>query len=167
VPVEQTGFAVEAVTERGEQFRPHVIEPSMGIGRTVYTILVHAYDEDEVDGEERTVLRLEPEVAPTLVGVFPLMDKDGLGERAQEIAAELRDAGLAVEYDDSGAIGRRYRRQDEIGTPYCVTVDYDSLEDDTVTLRDRDTTEQVRVATEDLPSVLTDLKDGVRTVDQL
>jgi glycyl-tRNA synthetase len=167
VPVEQTGFAVEAVTERGEQFRPHVIEPSMGIGRTVYTILVHAYDEDEVDGEERTVLRLEPEVAPTLVGVFPLMDKDGLGERAQEIAAELRDAGLAVEYDDSGAIGRRYRRQDEIGTPYCVTVDYDSLEDDTVTLRDRDTTEQVRVATEDLPSVLTELKDGVRTVDQL
>ncbi|MFW5922054.1 MAG: glycine--tRNA ligase [Halodesulfurarchaeum sp.] len=167
IPVEQTGFAVEEVTERGEHKTPHVIEPSMGIDRAVYAVLVHAYDEDEIDGEERTVLRLPPEMAPTLVGVFPLMDKDGLGERAQELAGELRDAGLSVTYDDSGAIGRRYRRQDEIGTPYCVTVDYESLETETVTVRDRDTTEQVRVAIEDLPETLAGLRDGEKTVEQL
>ena len=167
IPFEQTGFEVEEVTKRGEQFRPHVIEPSMGIDRTVYAILVHAYDEDTVDGEERTVLRLDPEVAPTLVGVFPLMDKDGLGDRAQELAADLRDAGLSVTYDDSGAIGRRYRRQDEIGTPYGVTVDYESLEDGTVTVRDRDTTDQVRVEIEDLAETLQGLRDGDITFDQL
>ncbi|MFW5965292.1 MAG: glycine--tRNA ligase [Halodesulfurarchaeum sp.] len=160
VPLEQTGFAVETVTERGERITPHVIEPSMGIDRTVYAILVHAYDEDEVDGESRTVLRLPPNVAPTLVGVFPLMDKDGLGERARQVAESLRSAGLRVSYDDSGAIGRRYRRQDEIGTPYGVTVDYETLEDGTVTLRDRDSTEQVRVAIDDLADQLAELRDG-------
>ncbi len=167
VPIEQTGFTVETVTERGEHKTPHVIEPSMGIDRTVYAILVHAYDEDEIDGEERTVLRLPPEMAPTLVGVFPLMDKDGMGERARDLAADLRDAGLSVSYDDSGAIGRRYRRQDEIGTPYSVTVDYESLETDTVTVRDRDTTEQARVAIEALPETLAALRDGDRTFEQL
>lgn len=106
------------------------------------------------------MLRLPAEVAPTTVGVFPLMDKDGLGERAREIAAELRAARLAVTYDDSGNIGRRYRRQDEVGTPYCVTVDYEALEEGAVTLRDRDTTTQVRVPIAEVAETLVGLRDG-------
>ncbi|CQH61586.1 glycine--tRNA ligase [Halobacterium hubeiense] len=162
VPTEKTGFAVEEQTESGRHIIPHVVEPAFGVGRAVYTVLAHNYDEDEVEGETRDVLRLPAEVAPTTVGVFPLMDKDGLGERARDLAADLREAGLSVTYDDSGNIGRRYRRQDEVGTPYCVTVDYDSLEDDTVTLRDRDTTDQVRVAIDDLADVVAGLADGNR-----
>ena len=167
VPVEQTGFAVEEVTEAGERVTPHVVEPSFGVGRLVYTVLAHAYRTDEVDGEERTYLSLPPALAPTTAGVFPLMDRDGLGERAREVAADLREAGLSVTYDDSGAIGRRYRRQDEVGTPFCVTVDYDTLgEGDspelegTVTVRERDTTAQRRVAVEELPETLRALRDG-------
>jgi glycyl-tRNA synthetase len=167
VPVEKTNFSVEEITENGEQITPHVVEPSFGVDRLLYTVLEHAYSEDEVDGEERTYLSLDPEVAPTVVGVFPLMDKEGLGERAREIAGELRAAGLSVNYDDSGAIGRRYRRQDEIGTPYCVTVDYESLEDDTVTVRERDTTEQIRVPTEDLTETLQSLRAGDATFDDV
>jgi len=167
VPVEKTGFAVEEVTESGEHITPHVVEPSLGIDRALYTALDHSYREDEIDGEERTYLSLPPEVAPTTVGVFPLMDKDGLGERARELAAELRDSGLSVAYDDSGAIGRRYRRQDEIGTPYCVTVDYDTLEDGTVTLRDRDSTEQRRVAVADLAETIERLVTGETAFEDL
>ncbi|RRJ29150.1 glycine--tRNA ligase [Halocatena pleomorpha] len=154
VPVDVTGFAVEEVTESGEHITPHVIEPSFGIDRLIYTVLAHGYREDEVDGEPRTSLALQPDIAPTTVGVFPLMAKDGMAERAQEIVRRLRSEGFTVNYDDSGAIGRRYRRQDEIGTPYCVTVDYESLEDDTVTVRERDSTEQDRVAVDDLCSHL-------------
>jgi glycyl-tRNA synthetase len=167
IPTSQTGFGVEEVTESGERVTPHVVEPSFGVGRLVYTVLVHAYETDEVDGDERTFLRLPPEIAPTTVGVFPLMDRDGLGERARELARELRTAGLSVTYDDSGAIGRRYRRQDEVGTPFCVTVDYDTLGDGddpalegTVTVRERDTTAQRRVAIEELPGTLRRLRDG-------
>ncbi|WP_336035883.1 glycine--tRNA ligase [Halobacterium yunchengense] len=167
VPTEQTGFAVEEVTESGRHVVPHVVEPAFGVGRAVYTVLAHNYDTDEVEGEQRDVLRLPAAVAPTTVGVFPLMDKDGLGERARDVAAALREAGLAVTYDDSGNIGRRYRRQDEVGTPYCVTVDYDTLEDDTATLRDRDTTDQVRVPVADLPDVLAGLRDGERAFGDL
>ncbi len=167
VPIEATNFGVETVTEAGEQIRPHVVEPSFGVGRIVYTVLAHAMDTDEVDDEERTVLRLPPGVAPTTVGVFPLMDKDGLAERAQDVAADLRAAGHDVAYDESGAIGRRYRRQDEVGTPYCVTVDYDTLEDDTVTVRDRDTTAQARVAIDGLASTLASLRVGDLTVEDL
>jgi len=167
VPVEQTGFAIEEVTESGEHIMPHVVEPSLGIDRALYTALDHSYREDEVDGEERTYLELPPAVAPTTVGVFPLMDKDGLGERAREIAGELRAAGLSVAYDDSGAIGRRYRRQDEVGTPYCVTVDYDTLEDGTVTIRDRDSTDQTRVAADDLASTIEALVEGDSTFQNL
>ncbi|GAA0649770.1 glycine--tRNA ligase [Salarchaeum japonicum] len=160
VPVEKTGFAVEEVTEAGRHITPHVVEPAFGVGRVVYTVLAHALDTDEVDGEERDVLRLDPEVAPTFVGVFPLMDKDGLGEEARDLARDLREAGFSVTYDDSGNIGRRYRRQDEVGTPFCVTVDYESLEDGDVTLRDRDSTDQTRVDIDDLPRVLGDLRAG-------
>jgi glycyl-tRNA synthetase len=160
IPVERTGFEVREVTESGEHITPHVVEPSFGVGRLLYTVLEHAYREDEVDGEPRTRLELPPELAPTTVGVFPLMTKDGLAEEARDIAATLREAGFTVAYDDSGAIGRRYRRQDEIGTPYCVTVDYESLEEGTVTLRDRDSTEQIRVPIADLSDAVARLRDG-------
>jgi glycyl-tRNA synthetase len=162
-----TGFGVEEVTESGEHVRPHVVEPSFGVGRLVYTVLAHAYAQDEVDGEERHYLALPPEMAPTTVGVFPLMDRDGLGERAREVAGELRAAGLEVTYDDSGAIGRRYRRQDEVGTPFCVTVDYDTLEDDTVTVRERDSTDQRRVPVDELADRLAALRDGEASFDDL
>jgi glycyl-tRNA synthetase len=165
VPVEKTGFSVEEVKETGEHVTPQVIEPSFGVGRLVYTVVAHALETDEVDGEQRTYLSLPPEMAPTTVGIFPLMDRDGLGERAREVAADLREAGLAVTYDDSGAIGRRYRRQDEIGTPFCVTVDYDTLEDDTVTVRERDSTAQTRVPIGDLAETLRELRDGDRAFD--
>jgi glycyl-tRNA synthetase len=160
VPTEVTGFAVETVEESGRHVTPRVIEPSFGVDRAVYAALVHAHDTDEVDGERRSVLRLPPEVAPTTVGVFPLMDRDGMGERAREVAAELRRVGIDAEYDDSGAIGRRYRRQDEVGTPFCVTVDYESLEEETVTLRERDSTAQIRLPVDDLIARLSELRAG-------
>ena len=167
VPVEHTGFAIEEVTESGEHVRPHTVEPSFGVDRLVYTALAHAYSRDEVDGEERTYLAMPAEVAPTTVGVFPLMDRDGLGDRASEVARTLRGAGLSVTYDDSGAIGRRYRRQDEVGTPFCVTVDYDTLDDDTVTVRKRDSTAQRRVPIPELSATLVALRDGDRAFDDL
>lgn len=160
VLTEATGFRVEDRTVAGEHITPHVIEPSFGIDRLLYSVLAHAYREDTIDGETRSYLALPPGIAPTFVGVFPLMARDGLGERARAIAADLRDAGYPVAFDDAGSIGRRYRRQDEIGTPYCVTVDYDSLEDDTVTLRHRDTADQRRVAIDDLPAVLEGLREA-------
>ncbi|MFC4987760.1 glycine--tRNA ligase [Saliphagus infecundisoli] len=160
IPVEKTGFAVEERTESGEHVVPHVIEPSFGVDRLVYTILEHAYREDEVDSEERTYLEVDPEVAPTFVGVFPLQSDAELESEAEGIAASLRAEGLSVTYDDSGAIGRRYRRQDEVGTPFCVTVDYESREDGAVTLRERDSTDQVRLPIDDLPGTLSALREG-------
>mgnify|MGYP000238670684 CR=1 FL=1 len=167
VSTEAAGFTIQTVTESGEHLTPHVVEPSFGVDRLVYTVLAHAMRRDEVDGEARTVLRLPAEVAPTFVGVFPLMDKDGLGERATELAERLRSHGLSVAYDDSGSIGRRYRRQDEVGTPYGVTVDYQTLEENTVTLRDRDTAVQRRVDLEDLPALLSALRAGERAFDEV
>ena len=172
VPVEATGFSVEEETEAGRHIVPHVVEPAFGVGRAVYTVLAHNYDEDEVGGEQRSVLRLPPEVAPTSVGVFPLMDKDGMGETARDVAADLREAGLSVTYDDSGNIGRRYRRQDEVGTPFCVTVDYETVEEDdeqygTVTVRERDTTAQARVPIEDLSHTLAALLAGEQDFSDL
>jgi len=158
VPVEATGFSVEAVTEHGEHVTPHVVEPSFGVDRLVYSLLAHAHREDEVDGEARTYLALDPEVAPTFVGVFPLVDDQE--SRARELADELRERGLAAEYDDSGSIGRRYRRQDEVGTPFCVTLDERTSDDDTVTVRERDSTGQVRVALDELPDALAAVRDG-------
>ncbi|WP_458207262.1 glycine--tRNA ligase [Haladaptatus sp. NG-SE-30] len=167
IPVAKTGFSVEEAKESGEHITPHVVEPSIGIDRVLYTVFAHAYEQDEVDGETRTRLAIEPELAPTTVGVFPLMDKDGMGETARDIASDLREHGFDVTYDDSGNIGRRYRRQDEVGTPFCVTVDYESLDDEAVTLRERDTTEQRRVAIADLPAILDDLRSGHRTFADL
>jgi len=137
----------------GDRYVPHVIEPAAGVGRTVLAALCDAYDEDEVGGEQRTVLKLHPLLAPVKVAVLPLVRKDGQPELAQE-AYELLRGQLQAEYDEGGSIGRRYRRQDEIGTPYCVTIDHQSLEDRTVTVRDRDTLDQDRVGIDELPAVL-------------
>jgi glycyl-tRNA synthetase len=132
-------------TASGERYVPHVIEPAAGADRTMLAFLVDAYDEDEIEGEKRTVLRLHPQLAPVKVAVLPLVRKDGQPELAHQIYRELRDR-VQAEYDEGGAIGRRYRRQDEIGTPWAVTIDHQSLEDHTVTLRDRDSLGQDRIA---------------------
>jgi glycyl-tRNA synthetase len=131
-------------TATGERYVPHVVEPAAGVGRTVLALLCDAYDEDEIGGERRTVLRLQPSMAPVKVAVLPLVNKAGMPELAREVYEELRGR-MPAEYDAGGSIGRRYRRQDEIGTPFGVTVDGQSTEDATVTLRDRDTLEQERV----------------------
>src|SRR3954447_10227069 len=130
--------------QTGEAYVPHVIEPAAGLGRTVLALLCDAYDTDELGGEKRTVLRLHPEIAPVKVAVLPLLRKDGHPEKAREVYKALRTR-LSAEYDEGGAIGRRYRRQDEIGTPFAVTIDHQTLEDRTVTLRDRDSLTQERV----------------------
>jgi glycyl-tRNA synthetase len=136
-----------------ERYVPHVIEPAAGVGRTILALLCDAYDEDDLGGEQRTVLRLHPAIAPVKVAVLPLLRKDGHPELARTIYEELR-VRMTAEYDESGAIGRRYRRQDEIGTPFAVTVDHQSLEDHTVTLRQRDTLEQERIAIDALAGEL-------------
>lgn len=139
--------------QTNEKYLPHVIEPSFGMDRTVLVTLLNAYDEDEINGEKRTVMRFDPKIAPVLVAIFPLMKKPELTKVAQQIFNDLKQDFL-VEYDDSGAIGKRYRRQDEIGTPYCITVDFDTLNDKCVTLRDRDSTKQKRVKITEISSFL-------------
>jgi glycyl-tRNA synthetase len=139
--------------QSGEAYVPHVVEPAAGVGRTILALLCEAYDKDTLGGEERTVLRLHPAVAPVKVAVLPLLRKDGHPEVAREIHHALR-GHFSSEYDEGGAIGRRYRRQDEIGTPFAVTVDHRTLEDRTVTLRNRDTLAQERVAIDALPERL-------------
>lgn len=139
---------------------PYVIEPSAGLTRSLMAFLIEAYTEDEAPNtkggvDKRTVLRLDPRLSPVKVAVLPLSRKDELPEIAQNIAAELRKY-WNVEYDDAGAVGRRYRRQDEIGTPYCVTVDFDSLEDQAVTIRERDTMTQERIGRDNLAAYLRD-----------
>lgn len=139
---------------------PYVIEPSAGLTRSLMAFLIEAYTEDEAPNtkggvDKRTVLRLDPRLSPVKVAVLPLSRKDELPEIAQNIAAELRKY-WNVEYDDAGAVGRRYRRQDEIGTPYCVTVDFDSLEDQAVTIRERDTMTQERIGRDNLVAYLRD-----------
>lgn len=132
----------------GKKYTPYVVEPSLGVDRAMLAILCDAYDEsDGSDGRAagEITLRLNPKVAPIKVAVFPLVKKEGLPEIAKEICADLRKAGIETFYDESGSVGRRYRRQDEIGTPWCVTVDFDTLKDKTVTLRDRDTMKQERI----------------------
>jgi glycyl-tRNA synthetase len=126
-------------------YLPHVIEPAVSLERIVLAVLVDGYDEEEVAGRQRTVLRLHPLLAPVTAAVLPLVNRDGMPEVAQRLYAELR-AALPVEYDDSGSIGRRYRRQDEIGTPWTLTIDGQTLEDETLTVRDRDSLTQDRVA---------------------
>jgi glycyl-tRNA synthetase len=136
-----------------------VIEPSAGVERILLALLCDAYDEDEIlsekgEKEKRIVLRFKPWIAPIQVAVFPLLsNRENLVKKAREIYNNLKNHFI-VFYDESGSIGRRYRRQDEIGTPYCITVDFQTLEDNTVTIRDRDTTNQERINIEELISYL-------------
>ena len=137
-----------------ERYVPYVIEPAAGANRTMAAFMLAAYDEDIINDEPRTVLRLHPRLAPYKVAVLPLSKKETLTPLAKKIYADLSNRYM-VDYDETRAIGRRYRRQDEIGTPLCVTVDFDSLEDNAVTIRERDTTQQARVAIADLMGELT------------
>ena len=147
---EYSGQKLEYVdTATGERYVPHVIEPAAGADRAMLAFLVDAYDEDEIEGDQRTVLRLHPVLAPVKVAVLPLVRKDGQPELARSVWLQLREL-MQAEYDEGGAIGRRYRRQDEIGTPWAVTIDHQSLEDRTVTLRDRDSLAQERIAIAEL-----------------
>ena len=134
--------------DEGEKFVPYVIEPAMGVERLCLVLLCDAYDEEEVgEGDSRVVLRLHPAVAPIKAAILPLSKK--LSDKAREIYADL-SKHFMIDYDDSGSIGKRYRRQDEVGTPFCVTVDFDTLEDGCVTVRERDKMTQIRVKIEDL-----------------
>ena len=150
-----------------EQYIPYIIETSAGLTRNLLMFLCDAYEEQKVadkgnEDDWRTVLHFHPVIAPITVAVLPLMKKDGLAELAQEIQAELRE-DFRTDYDQSGAIGKRYRRQDEAGTPFCVTVDYDSKEDGTVTLRFRDSMEQVRIPRAELANrIRTEIKNYTR-----
>ena len=132
-----------------EKYVPFIIETSAGASRSFMAFLIDAYYEEEVKGEKRAVLKFHPKLAPIKAAIFPLVNKDGMPEIAREIEVDLRKS-LKVFYDDKGAVGRRYRRQDEAGTPYCITVDNQTLEDKTITVRERDSMEQVRIAMDQL-----------------
>ena len=140
----------------GEKFVPHVIEPSYGIDRILYCVLEHNYCEKKKKGEEYRLIKLNALVAPIKVGVLPLISDERLVKIAKEIDENLRNAGIASYYDEGGTIGRRYARMDEAGTPFCITIDHDTLEDNTVTIRDRDTTEQERKKIEDAVQYIKD-----------
>ena len=142
----------------GERVIPHVIEPSHGLDRIFYSVLEHAYSYDPE--KDYVVLMLAPAVAPIKVGVFPLMEKDGLDTMAKEIYEKVHTSRVEAYYDGSGTIGKRYARMDEVGTPWCITVDYDSLENGTVTIRDRDSTEQKRIPASDVPEIVDALLAG-------
>ncbi|UCG70116.1 MAG: glycine--tRNA ligase, partial [Thermoplasmata archaeon] len=156
--VGKEGFEIKTVKEKvsGKRYVPNVIEPSYGIDRIFYTILEHAYHEED----EYVMLRLDSRIAPIKVGVFPLMPKPELVAKSQPIDNELRRAGIMTYYDESGSIGRRYARMDEVGTPFCITVDYDSLNNEDVTIRDRDSKDQVRVKISDISGLLEKLIKG-------
>ncbi len=150
--------------ETNEKIVPHVIEPTFGLGRHILAVIAKAYDEDELGGETRNVLRFDPKVAPIKAMVSPLLkNKPELVEKAREVRAELRKIHPAIAWDDNGNIGKRYRRQDEIGTPWCITIDFDTLGEtpdlkDTVTLRNRDTGEQERLS---ISQVATRIKEAL------
>lgn len=149
---------------KGERWIPYVIEPAAGLTRAVLAFLLEAYDEDEAPNtkggvDKRTVMRFDPRLAPVKVAVLPLSRNEALSPRAKQLAADLRKRWV-VEFDDSQAIGRRYRRQDEIGTPFCVTVDFDTLEDNAVTVRNRDTMAQERIALDQVERYLIERLPG-------
>jgi glycyl-tRNA synthetase len=149
-------FEEQEETIRGEKVVPHVIEPSYGIDRIIYSVLLHSYTEDD----DRTYLKLEKQIAPVGVNVFPLVNNDELVEKAHNIRDELRKHNIIAEYDGSGTIGRRYARSDEIGVPFAVTVDHETIEDQKVTIRNRDDLKQTRVPIKDVYNILTDLLDS-------
>jgi glycyl-tRNA synthetase len=132
-----------------ERYIPYVIETSVGASRSTMAFLVDAYREEEVNGEKRAVLRFHPKLAPYKVAVLPLVNKEGMPEYATELYKDIQRS-FKTFYDDSGAVGRRYRRQDEAGTPFCATIDGQTLADGTITVRDRDSMEQIRIPAENL-----------------
>ena len=138
-----------------ERYIPYVVETSVGLDRTILMILCDAYREEEVDGDERTVLKFHPELAPYTAAVFPLVKKAGMPEVAHRIEDDLRRS-FNVFYDEKGSVGKRYRRMDEAGTPFCITVDGDTLDDDTVTVRDRDSMQQDRIPAENVRKYIED-----------
>jgi len=153
-----SGKRLEYVDQpNNKRYIPYIVETACGPNRTLLALLVNGYAEEKVEGEEegRTLLRLQPALAPIKAGVFPLVKKDGMPEFATKLAAEMRQR-FPVFYDESGAIGRRYRRQDEVGTPFCVTIDGQTLQDSTVTIRDRDTLKQDRVAADRVTDWITE-----------
>ena len=150
---ENSGQTLVYTYPQGKKVTPHVIEPSFGLSRMVTTVLCDAYREDEVDGSERVYLDLDAGIAPVKMAILPLVKKGEVMEVAQKIYDELKDK-FSCELLESGSIGKRYRKMDEIGTPYCVTVDFDGLEDGTVTVRDRNTAEQKRVKIEELAGLV-------------
>lgn len=156
IPSAIIGFDEKEEIVRGEKIIPHVIEPSYGIDRIIYSVLLHSYSEDN----ERAFLRLNKRIAPVNVSVFPLVNKEELITTAHRIEEKLRKKGLIAEYDGSGTIGRRYARSDEIGVPFAITVDHETLEDQTVTIRNRDDLKQVRKPIEEVPNVILDLLLG-------
>ncbi|MFX1247114.1 MAG: His/Gly/Thr/Pro-type tRNA ligase C-terminal domain-containing protein, partial [Promethearchaeota archaeon] len=139
-------------TENGlKRYIPYVVaEPSVGLGRILLTVIAEGYTEEVVKGRKRIVLKIHPRLAPYDVSVFPLQKDEKIFAKARSIFENLRNNGFIVQYDDSGSIGKRYRRHDEIGTPFCVTIDYETLEDEQVTIRIRDTMEQVRIPIKNL-----------------
>ena len=145
---EYSGKKLEYVdpVNREKRYLPYVVETAVGVGRTVLAVLADAYNEEDLEGETRVIMRLNPRLAPIKVAIFPLVKKDGMPELATNIGQAVRKAGINAFYDDSGSIGRRYRRQDEAGTPFALTVDGQSTQDQTVTIRDRDTLEQTRIS---------------------
>ena len=156
---EYSGKKMEYYDQKEQKrYTPYVIETSVGLDRTILMILCDAYREEEVDGDSRTLLKMHPKLAPTKVGIFPLIKKPELKELAQKIEKDLKE-DFTVLYDESGSIGKRYRRQDEAGTPFCVTVDFDGLDDNTVTIRYRDDMKQDRVSVDKLESVI---RDGIK-----
>ncbi|MEW6294992.1 MAG: glycine--tRNA ligase [Candidatus Diapherotrites archaeon] len=153
--------------EDGEEFYPNVFELSAGIDRTLYALLELALREETKKGEARLYLDLKPSIAPYIAGILPLVNKDGLDEKAEKLFEELKSYNLDLFYDDSGSIGRRYARIDEIGVPFAITIDYDSMKDDTVTLRERNSTQQKRIAVKELPELLWKLEIGKKEFKDL
>ena len=160
-----SGKKLEYVDQaNNKRYIPYIVETACGPNRTLLALLVNGYQEEKVEGEEegRTVIKLQPALAPIKAGVFPLVKKDGMPEFATKLADDLRKR-FPVFYDESGAIGRRYRRQDEVGTPFCVTIDGQTLQDSTVTIRDRDTLKQDRVAADKVAGWISQRIDGVNS----
>ncbi|GAH23565.1 unnamed protein product, partial [marine sediment metagenome] len=155
--VQHASFSGKSLTYYDEETKqhiiPYIIEPSAGVDRTALALLCDAYDEEQAEGETRVLLHFHPALAPIKVAVLPLSRRESLVSVAKQIYADLRQHWM-VNYDDAQSIGRRYRRQDEIGTPFCVTVDFQSLEDEQATIRERDTLNQIRVPISELRTTL-------------
>ena len=140
--------------ETNERYIPYCVEPSVGVERLMLALMCDSYEDEQLENDSRTVMRLDPKVAPVKACVMPLSKK--LRDNAMEVYALLAEH-FNIEYDESGSIGRRYRRQDQVGTPFCITVDFDTLDDNAVTLRDRDTMQQERISIDQLVEKLNNL----------